>query len=170
VKNRGIAIQPLFLLPSAYIFAIAAHIISGGEILGASPLALQFGCIALVLLIAKNVELEGPTLALVVALIQSTSHFILGGNSYTSELSMTFAHLISGFATYWLVKYFDLAWKLSLEVIRKIFLPKLPSWRVPSRPLYFGLNEYRIPEWRLRLINSLKYRGPPLGLEINYAS
>jgi hypothetical protein len=164
------AIKPLFLLPSAYIFAITAHMISGGEILGASPLALQFGCIALVLLIAKNVELEGPTLALVVALIQSTSHFILGGNSYTSELSMTFAHLISGFATYWLVKYFDLAWDFFLRILQRVSLPKIPAWRIPAFPVFYNFNEYRIPEWRLRLINSLKYRGPPLGLEINYAS
>ena len=170
MQTQGKAIRQLFLLLTSYLFAISAHIISGGEILGASPLALQFGCVGIMLLAARSIALEGPTLALVVALIQSTSHFILGGNSYTSELSMTFAHLISGFATYWIVKYFDLAWKLSIDVLRKIFLPKLPSWHVPSRPLYFGLDEYRIPEWRLRLINSLKYRGPPLGLEINYAS
>jgi hypothetical protein len=170
VNITGKAIRKLFLLLSSFIFAISSHIISGGEILGASPLALQFGCIALMLLVAKNAELEGPSLALIVALIQSTSHFILGGNTYTSESSMTVAHLISGLATYWLVKYFDLAWKLFLEVLRETFLPKLPTWHISSRLFNFEFNEIRIPQWRLRLVVSLKYRGPPLGLEINYAS
>ncbi len=167
---QGQAIRQLFLLLSSFLFAIVAHTVSGGEILGATPLALQLGCIALILLVAKNVVLEGPTLALLIALIQSSSHFILGGNTYTSEIAMTIGHFFSGLVTYWLVKYFDLAWNIFIEVIKKVLLPALKFWRIPSLPLIGHFRELLLPQWQLKVIDCLKYRGPPMRLDFSHAS
>ena len=142
--------------------ALSAHSLAGGSLIQANNFLWQSLVIGAALFSFRSLKLEGPTLALLILFIQSTSHFLLGGGTYQSESGMTLAHLFSGVLSYLAISYFEKAWEAVSKAIIAI---------VPARPfLTFSLPElscYRIADsnstFQIRqLTASLKFRGPPL--------
>lgn len=147
-----------FLLLSA----LAAHEFAGGSLIQAPNFIAQLLGIGIVLFCVRSIKLEGPTLALLVLFIQSTSHFLLGGGSFQNETRMTFAHLLFGMLSYLAISKFEFIW----EFISTAFIALIPtkSFLLPSIS--------KVPHFepwgghsacQLRFITSfLKFRGPPL--------
>ena len=147
-----------FLLLSA----LSAHEIAGGSIIHTPNFIAQLLGIGIVLFCFRSIKLEGPTLALLVLFIQSTSHFLLGGGSFQNETRMTFAHLLSGVLSYLAISKFEVIW----EFISTAFIALIPTklFLIPSIsrvPHFEPWGSYST--YQLRFITSfLKFRGPPL--------
>ena len=142
--------------------ALSAHALAGGSLIQAPNFLWQSLGIGAALFTFRSLKLEGPTLALLILFIQSTSHFLLGGGTYQSESRMSLAHLFSGVLSYLAISYFEIAW----EAVSRAFIAL-----VPARPfLTFSLPELtrypladRNSAFQIRqLTASLKFRGPPL--------
>ncbi len=145
--------------------ALSAHSLAGGSFIETPNLLWQGFAIGVVLLCIRSIKLEGPALALLILFIQSTSHFLLGGGSYQSELRMTLAHLLSGVLSYLAISYFEIA----LEFISSIFVFLIPA-RPFSIPFITELARFVNPgsnsTFQIRgLTVCLKFRGPPLSWE-----
>jgi len=145
--------------------ALSAHSLAGGSFIETPNLLWQGFAIGVVLLCIRSIKLEGPALALLILFIQSTSHFLLGGGSYQSELRMTLAHLLSGVLSYLAISYFEIA----REFISSTFVFLIPArpFSIPFIPeltclIHPGSNStFQIR----RLTACLKFRGPPLSWE-----
>lgn len=142
--------------------ALLAHEFAGGSLTPAPNFLYQGFGIGVVLFFVRSIKLEGPTLAFLVSFIQSTSHFLLGGGSYQSELRMTLAHLSSGVISYLLISHFETAWEyISTAFValappkpfQALALPELFSQEISGRDSTFQLRQ---------LTAFLKFRGPPL--------
>ena len=142
--------------------ALSAHALAGGSLIQAPNFLWQSLGIGAALFTFRSLKLEGPTLALLILFIQSTSHFLLGGGTYQSESRMTLAHLVSGALSYLAISYFDIA----QEFISSTFIAL-----VPARPfLTFSLPEFTRftnagsnSTFQIRQLSAfLKFRGPPL--------
>ena len=176
VQNRMIgmntgekSISQLVKLVVLFLSAIAAHGIAGGTFVDAPRLALEGIAIALALASLQSLKLEGPSLALLILIVQSSSHFILGGGRYLNSLQMTFGHLASGIFSYMAIGYFDLVW----DFVTTLFAGFLPL-RIFSALVIRGSNIFKVGEINfsiqiLQLTSSLKYRGPPWIGELNAA-
>jgi len=148
-----------------FLSALSAHSIAGGTFIETPNLLWQSFVIGAVLFCVRSFKLEGPALALLILFIQSTSHFLLGGGSYQSELNMTLAHSLSGVLSYLVISYFE----TSREFISStfVFLVSAKPFLIPSIPelarfVHPGSNStFQIRQ----LIASLKFRGPPLSWE-----
>jgi hypothetical protein len=145
--------------------AIAAHELAGGSLIQTPNLLWQGIGLGALLFGIRSIRLEGPSLALLILFIQSTSHFVLGGGTYQNESRMTLAHVISGVISYLVISYFELVW----EFIKSAFVAP-----VPTSPLL----THSLPEpfqntvagskscFQIRqLTASLKFRGPPFAWE-----
>lgn len=142
--------------------ALSAHEFAGGSLVQAPNFLLQGFGIGVVLFCVRSIKLEGPTLALLVLFIQSTSHFLLGGGSFQSESRMTLAHLFSGVLSYLLISHFETAWEFistafvalaPASPFQSLALPDLFSQKISGRNSTFQI---------LQLTAFLKFRGPPL--------
>ena len=69
--------------------ALSAHILAGGTLVETPKLIWQGIAIGSLLFGIRSIKLEGPSLALVILLIQSSSHFVVGSGTYLNELRMT---------------------------------------------------------------------------------
>jgi hypothetical protein len=148
-----------------FLSALSAHSLAGGTFVETPNLLWQSFVIGAVLFCVRSFKLEGPVLALVILFIQSTSHFLLGGGSHQSELSMTLAHVLSGVLSYLVVSYFEIA----REFISSTFVFLIPAkpFSTPSIPelaRFINLDSNSSFQIR-RLIACLKFRGPPLAWE-----
>jgi len=145
--------------------ALSAHGLSGGTFVETPNLIWQSIGIGVVLFSIRSIKLEGPALALLILFIQSTSHFLLGGGSYQSELNMTLAHSLSGVLSYLVISYFE----TSREFISStfVFLVSAKPFLIPSIPeLARFVHPASNSTFQIRqLIASLKFRGPPLAWE-----
>ena len=142
--------------------ALSAHALAGGSLIQAPNFLWQSLGIGAALFFFRSLKLEGPTLALLILFIQSTSHFLLGGGAYQSELRMTLAHLFSGVLSYLAISYFEIAWEavsmafIALVPVRPFLtfsLPELTRYPLADRNSTFQVRQ---------LTASLKFRGPPL--------
>jgi hypothetical protein len=148
-----------------FLSALSAHSLAGGTFVETPNLLWQSFVIGAVLFCVRSLRLEGPALALVILFIQSTSHFLLGGGSHQSELSMTLAHSLSGVLSYLAISYFE----VSRELISSTFVFLVPArpFLIPSLPelarfIHSGSNS----SFQIRgLTACLKFRGPPLSWE-----
>ena len=142
--------------------ALSAHELAGGSLIQTPYFLVQSLGVAAALYSFRNIKLEGPTLALLILFIQSTSHFLLGGGSYQSESRMTLAHLFSGVLSYIAISYFDIAW----DVVSAAFTALVPPspFTTISLPelIRCTLAESNSTFQIRRLTSSLKFRGPPL--------
>ena len=142
--------------------ALSAHAIAGGSLIQAPNFLWQSLGIGAALFCIRNIKLEGPTLALLVLFIQSTSHFLLGGGTYQSESRMTLAHLFSGVLSYLTISYFEIFW----EAVSTAFIALVPAkafltFSLPELTRYALADSNSAFQIR-QLTASLKYRGPPL--------
>ena len=148
-----------------FLSALSAHSLAGGTFVETPNLIWQSIGIGVVLFSIRSIKLEGPTLALLTLFVQSTSHFLLGGGTYQSELRMTLAHLLSGVLAYLAISYFELA----REFISSTFVFLIPA-RPFSIPFITELARFVNPDSNStfqirRLTACLKFRGPPLAWE-----
>ena len=142
--------------------ALSAHALAGGSLIQTSNFLWQSLGIGAALFSLRSLKLEGPTLALLILFIQSTSHFLLGGGTYQSESRMTLAHLVSGALSYLAISYFDIA----QEFISSTFIALVPArpfltFSLPEFTRFTNLGSNSIFQIR-QLTASLKFRGPPL--------
>jgi hypothetical protein len=141
--------------------ALLAHGLAGGTFVETPNLLWQGFCLGALLLGTRSLKLQGPSLALVILLVQSASHFILGGGTYLNETRMTMAHFISG-----AISYFGIAFDFITSALKAI-VPGKPFaiFSIPEsfcRPAFGGNSTFQIRQ----LTASLKFRGPPLFWEI----
>jgi hypothetical protein len=151
------ATQLLILFSSA----IAAHSFAGGSFLGFSQMAIQSIVILAIVALTFNLKLEGPSLALVILVVQSSGHIILGGNSHAGEFRMTASHLISGVISYKAIRYFELAWNKFAEILNT-FLVAFRLVILEFRHSFVQPRTQYFEHLQLRFLTSfLKFRGPP---------
>ena len=147
------------------VSALSAHWLAGGTFVETPKFVWQGLVLGAFLFALRNVKLEGPSLALLILFIQSSSHFVLGGGTYLNESRMTLAHLVSGVISYLVILYFEIAWDFMASsfvalVPRKpfltLFLPELLRYVTVGNNSTFQIRQ---------LTASLKFRGPPLTWE-----
>jgi hypothetical protein len=145
--------------------ALSAHELAGGTFVETPNLLLQAFTIGVALFCIRSIKLEGPALALLALFIQSTSHFLIGGGTYQSELRMTLAHVLSGVLSYLAISYFDIAGEFVTSTFE--FLVPARPFLIPSIPEITGfINPGGNSTFQIRqLTASLKFRGPPLAWE-----
>ena len=147
-----------FLLLSA----LSAHILAGGNLVETSSLIWQVIGIGSLLFGIRSIKLEGPSLALVILLVQSSSHFILGGGTYLNELRMTLAHTVSGAISYFAISYFELALNFIASVLGAI-IPAKPLTFISVPEVFSCTSLGEGPTFQIRqLFASLNFRGPPV--------
>jgi len=150
-------------IPILFLSAISAHALAGGSFVTPMRLAVQAVAISITLIFTAHFKLEGPTLALLVLLIQSTSHFILGGGSLDGEMKMTISHLISGISSYCAISYFDILWEIILSIISSVIPTLIFSSLIIGEKL-LAENRSVLAHFQIQeLTQSLKFRGPPKG-------
>ena len=145
--------------------ALLAHGLAGGTFVETPNLLWQGFCLGALLLGTRSLKLQGPSLALVILLVQSASHFVLGGGTYLNETRMTMAHFISGAISYFAISYFGIAFDFITSALAAI-VPARPFaiFNIPKsfcRPAFSGNSTFQIRQ----LTASLKFRGPPLSWE-----
>jgi hypothetical protein len=145
--------------------ALSAHWLAGGNLVETPNLLWQAIALGAFLFALRNIKLEGPSLALLVLFIQSSSHFVLGGGTYLNETRMTFAHILSGVLAYTVVTYFEIIW----DLITSAFIALVPvrnflRLSLPGRICCTSLGTNSTFQIR-QLTASLKFRGPPLTWE-----
>ncbi|CAB4753619.1 unannotated protein [freshwater metagenome] len=142
--------------------ALSAHELAGGSLIQTPNFLWEGLGIGVALFCIRGIKLEGPTLALLILFIQSTSHFLLGGGSYQSESRMSLAHLFSGVISYLVISYFEFA----REFISSAFVARVPArlfliLSFPELIRYTNTGSNSIFQIR-QLTSFLKFRGPPL--------
>lgn len=145
--------------------ALLAHVVAGGTFVETPNFIWQGVGLGAILFGIRGIKLEGPCLALLILFIQSSSHFVLGGNTYQNESRMTFAHLLSGFVSYFAISYFDIVWDLIASILIALVPTKI--FLTLSLPEPFGHTAAEsIPNFQIsQLTASLKFRGPPFAWE-----
>jgi hypothetical protein len=158
MKSVNNFIKFLILLLSA----LCAHEASGGTFIGTHQLLWQSAVTASAIFAIRNITLEGPSLAMAILFLQSTSHFILGGGSSNSAWLMGVAHLISGIISYFAITYSDCAWAYLLFIARYLLPQKqfTSSISIPSAVQPEFKEKPSLKNWRS--IPSLNLRGPPV--------
>jgi hypothetical protein len=145
-----------------FLSALSAHSLAGGTFVETPNLLWQSFGIGVVLFCIRSIKLEGPPLALLILFIQSSSHFLLGGGNYQSEIRMTLAHVLSGVLSYLAISYFELA----REFISSTFVALVPArpFSILSLPeLTRYTNASSNSTFQIRQLTAfLNFRGPPL--------
>lgn len=141
--------------------ALSAHDLAGGSLIQAPNFLWQSLGIGAALFSFRSAKLEGPTLALLILFIQSTSHFLLGGGTYQSESRMTLAHFFTGVLSYLAISYFEITWEaVSTAFIALVPAKPLLAFSIPEFTSYTLAESYSAFQIR-QLTASLKFRGPP---------
>jgi hypothetical protein len=145
--------------------ALSAHWLAGGTLVQSPNLLWQGLALGAFLFALRNIKLEGPSLALLILFIQSSSHFVLGGGTYLNATRMTLAHLLSGVLAYAVVTYFEIVW----DFIASAFIALVPARNflrlsLPGRICCIAIGTNSTFQIR-QLTASLKFRGPPLAWE-----
>lgn len=142
--------------------AITAHEFSGGQVIQSPLLLIQLVFITAVVYCVRSIKLEGPALALVVLLVQSVSHFIIGNGTYSNNLLMTSGHLISGFTSYFGIKYFENIWDFFSAIFSLILPTILVVVGQTSKLKKINQTNFRRKIYFSAYIESLSFRGPPI--------
>ena len=161
MKSRGSHLSQIFRLLVLFLSGIFAHELAGGSFLSISHLALQLAAVLLILIALRNLNLEGPALALAIAIVQSSSHFIIGGGSNSGELGMSVSHVTSGIFAYLLISNFEAAWNFIKSLILDLALPS--AHQKFNCPKFYTATPHRFATniHFFCLIRSLQFRGPP---------
>ena len=148
-----------------FLSALLAHSLAGGTFVETPNLMWQGLAIGVVLFCVRSIKLEGPALALLILVIQSTSHFLLGGGTYQSELRMTLAHVLSGILSYLAISYFEIAREFISSTFA-ILIPARPFSTLLIPELICLIHPESNSTFQIRRLTAcLKFRGPPLAWE-----
>ena len=145
--------------------ALSAHSLASGTFVETPNVLWQGFAIGVVLFCIRSIKLEGPALALLILFIQSSSHFLLGGGNYQSELRMTLAHVLSGVLSYLAISYFGIAREFISSTF-VILIPARPFSTLSIPELICLIHPESNSTFQIRRLTAcLKFRGPPLTWE-----
>lgn len=145
--------------------SVGAHHFAGGSFVEMPQFFLQLLIIGSLIWLMRNLQIDGPALALVAVITQSSGHFILGVSNSPNNVQMSLSHIVAGFLSYKLVQESEHLWELILKLAGSIFLffrPILNFYAQPSVLREKGVTHLRF----LLFLDSNKYRGPPRLSEI----
>ena len=165
------ASTPRMAINSAILFSFAliSHAIAGGSFTTAGRLFAMGLLIVCALFILGRSVLSGPRLALIVLIVQSATHFVLGEMSGGS-FAMSASHILGGLISYVLLTRSDEFW----FALRNLVL-------IILRPFTFVIAQFKVREfsvgyrdlacWCSALLTSSNgLRAPPNSLRIgNFA-
>ena len=122
---KGIS-TPRMAINSATLFgfALISHVLAGGSFTTVSRLFAMALLIVFALFIFGRSVLSGPRLALLVLIVQSATHLILGemtGNSF----AMSISHILGGIASFTLLTKSDEFWFAVKKLVLHIVSPKI---------------------------------------------
>jgi hypothetical protein len=144
-----------------FLAGILAHTLAGGAVIELNRFILLTASICMILFLVRNLSLEGPQLALVVLVLQSAGHFLLGGADKSSDLQMSGAHLISGVLSYRAVTHFDHFWEFFAELRQALLVPifEILTFRIEVPSFHWIGRKSPISS---DYFSSIQTRGPPI--------
>ena len=155
---------------SLLLFAIAAHALAGGSFVSARESLSLIALISIFQFLTQQIVAEGPALALEILLIQSFSHFILGGGDSGAQLRMPLSHLSAGLVSYISITYFEKFLEFFESVLQSLLTPNirylLPQVAGNNRIS----NSYGAELHEVVGISEQKFRGPPITSEVKNAA
>jgi hypothetical protein len=119
-------------------FALVSHVIAGGSFTAISQLFAMGFLIFCILLILGRSVLSGPRLALIVLIVQSATHFVLGEMSGGS-FAMSASHILGGLISFVLLTRSDEFW----FALRNLVL-------IILRPFTFVIAQFKVREFLVR--------------------
>lgn len=151
-----------FLIATCSIFAgaVIGHDLGNGSFTVGNSQFLFLLLIALASLYLSRNSLEGPKLAMVIALAQFGTHFFFSTNG-NADFQMTLSHLILGIGTYQLIKHMDELFELLFKLIDKFQILIFKA----IRPLCFKSLIIRANSkgyFSSRIAQVIARRGPPV--------
>lgn len=142
--------------------AMLAHIANANLSVEPRNLLIQVSAIAILSIFFSRNNLSGPKLALLVTIIQGTTHFVLGGQMGSAHLMLT-SHLVIGIVSYLLITYFESIWNYIANWFQ-IVLARIIEVNYPTSKVNRFITQFLI---RTNLIELNQHRGPPLvGLKV----
>lgn len=120
-KGQGairIGTNALLLLTAAMV----AHALAGGSFISAPRLSIEVTIILIGLGICGNAELTGPKLAILVLVVQSVTHIVLGGATMSND-AMGAAHLAAGTVSYIAINSFERFWAKFYDYLLGLISP-----------------------------------------------
>ncbi|MFM8365927.1 MAG: hypothetical protein ACKN90_00385 [Candidatus Nanopelagicaceae bacterium] len=151
-----------FLIASSAIFsgAVIGHALGDGTFAVGNSHFLFLLLIALASLFLARNSLEGPKLAMVIALAQFGTHFFFS-TSGASEIQMALSHIILGIVTYQLIARMDLLVEIFFKLLDRLILFRFliikPNWISPL----LTLSQARFFVY-LQISRDIARRGPPV--------
>lgn len=170
MKSRLQATTAVFRFAILFLFALTAHELSGGTWVQTPQLLIQVLAISLALILARDIDFEGAPLALLITIIQSSSHFVLGGNTYSSEIRMTFGHVVAGVASYVAVSKYERVWEFLTDLANRFRVPPATASWAPFSLIEWPVESLDIFPQLEYLLYSLRYRGPPIEKGLSHAA
>jgi hypothetical protein len=137
--------------------AMLAHVANANLSVELSNLLIQVSAIAILSTFFSRTDLSGPKLALLVTIIQGTTHFVLGGQMGSTHLMLT-SHLVIGIASYLLITYFESIWNCIANWFC-IVLARIIEVNYSTTKINRFVTQFLI---RINLISSNQHRGPPV--------
>jgi hypothetical protein len=137
--------------------ALWAHAINANFELNLNKLVFQIIAIITLSSIFSQNEFFGPKLALLITIIQSSTHIVLGGSSNSAGM-MFLTHLFFGFTAFYIITYFENIWNTISDAFEIIvfeainFCLNVPTLEILIAQSFQSTNTYA-PN---------RYRGPPL--------
>jgi hypothetical protein len=147
------------------VSAVIAHILSGGVVVEPATFLPLLLMISTGIFLTRNVQLEGAPLALMVLLMQSAGHFILGAGSHTSDLKMTTGHVVGGLVSYHLIQRCEQLWQFIADSASRIFL-RISDVRITLQKDVKPLQVRELVSRIEVLFTTFSFRGPPAGVQI----
>ena len=139
-----------------------AHVANANLTIDPRNLIIQVSAISILSTFFSRTDLSGPKLALLVAIIQGTTHFVLGGQMGSSQLMLT-AHFVIGSASYSLITYFESIWNCFTNWFG-IILVRTIEVNYSTTIINRFVTQFLI---RINLISLNHHRGPPVvGLKV----
>jgi hypothetical protein len=140
---------------------IVAHGLAQGAFIELSRVLILSALIFLPTLMLMSKIAAGPALASAVTIAQLVGHFILGGNSGSSN-EMFATHAIVGIATYFLIKNLDELLNSIGEFVSFLFQPIVSIFQPQLTPISKQRTSVPSQLWESHLdMRSCARRGPP---------
>jgi hypothetical protein len=97
-------------------FALVSHTFAGGSFTNIARLFAMLMLIVCALFILGRSVLSGPRLALLVLIVQSSTHFVLGGIN-SGGIVMSASHIIGGFTSFILLTKFAMRQSVGVQLL-----------------------------------------------------
>jgi hypothetical protein len=153
--------RALVATAALWLSGIIAHGIAQGAFIELSRVLILSALIFLPTLMLIPTITAGPALASTVTLAQLVGHFVLGGNSGSSN-EMLATHAIVGIATYYLIKNLDELLNSIGEFVSFVFQPIVSIFQPQLTPISKQRTSVPSQLWESHLdTRSCARRGPP---------